>query len=87
MHDHADCVFDHDRSPIGMIDWNVHLDRRYNRCYNQCYNRLIVPPFHIKPEHSSVSYQLAIYQKYDRRGRQLPSGYVPLVNESSVVGY
>ena len=28
--------------------------------------------------HSSLSYQQATYQKYDRRGHELPSGYGPL---------
>ena len=35
-------------------------------------------PIQIKPVHSSVSYQWAIYQKYDRRGHESPSGYGPL---------
>ena len=39
----------------------------------------IVAPFHIKHVHSSVSYQWQIYQKYDQRGRELPSGYGALV--------
>ena len=28
--------------------------------------------------HYSLSYQQAIYQKYDQRGHELPSGYGPL---------
>ena len=51
---------------------------------NQLYNQLIVAPFialiHIKHVYSSVSYQKAIYQKYDRRGHKLPSGYGPYVS-------
>ena len=50
-------------------------DRQYNR---QC-DRPIVPPIHIKPVYSSVSYQLVIIKKYSRRGRESPSGYGPFV--------
>ena len=39
---------------------------------------LIVAPIQIKHVHSSVSYQLAIYQKYDWRGHASPSWYGPL---------
>ena len=46
-----------------------------NRCYNRHYNRPIVAPIHIKHVHSSMSYHQATYQKYDRRGHELPSGY------------
>ena len=35
-------------------------------------------PIHIKPVHSRVPYQLAISQRYGRRGHELPSGYRPL---------
>ena len=49
-------------------------------CLDACtacwrYNQLIVALAHIKHVHSIVSYQLVIYQKYDRRGHPLPSGY------------
>ena len=47
--------------------------------HNRRYNRPIIAPICIKPVHSSLSYQQAIHQKYDRRGRELPSGYGPLV--------
>ena len=53
-----------------MIDWNVQV---------KFIIELIVAPIYIKPVHSSVSYQQALCQKYDRRGRQLPSRYGPLV--------
>ena len=43
--------------------------------YNRQYNWPIVLPINIKHVHSSVSYQWAIYQKYDRRGCESPSGY------------
>ena len=43
--------------------------------YNWRYNRSIVLPIHIKHVHFSVSYQWAIYQKYDRRGSESPNGY------------
>ena len=42
---------------------------------NRRYNQTIVPPIQIIHVHSSVSFQRAIYQKYDRRGRESPSGY------------
>ena len=38
----------------------------------------IVAPIHIKHVYSSVSYQWAIYQKYDQGGHELPSVYGPL---------
>ena len=47
------------------------LGRRYNRRYN----RPIVAPIQIKHVHSSIPYQRAIYEKYGRHGRELPSGY------------
>ena len=37
------------------------------------------PPIEIKPVHSSISYQQATYQRYDRRVRESPSGYGALV--------
>ena len=37
----------------------------------------IVAPIHIKNVHSIVSYQWAIYPKYDRSGHASPSAYVP----------
>ena len=40
---------------------------------------------YIKPIHSNVSYQQAIYHKYDRRSPQSPSGYGPLDKYSSMV--
>ena len=40
---------------------------------------MIVAPIHIKHVHSGVSYQWAIYQKYDQRGHESPSGYGPLL--------
>ena len=39
----------------------------------------IVAPVHIKPVHSSVSYQWVMYQKYDRHGHELLSGYGTLL--------
>ena len=36
-----------------------------------------VAPIQIKHVHSSVSYQWAMYQNYDRSGYALPSGYGP----------
>ena len=44
-----------------MFDLNLHYDRPVNR-----------PPIQIKQVHSSVSYQQATYQKYDRRGHESP---------------
>ena len=35
-------------------------------------------PIHIKHVHSSPSYKLATYPKYDRPGRESPSGRGPL---------
>ena len=49
-----------------------------NRRYNWPIVAPIVAPIHIKHVQSSVSYQWAIYQKYDRRGHASPSGYGPL---------
>ena len=43
------------------------------------------PPIQIKPVHSSISYQQATYQKYDRRGRESPSGYGALVKNIIVI--
>ena len=59
--------------------YRFNTNRRYNRRCNRCYNRPIVAPIKIKPVHSSLSYQQAIYHNDDRRGRQLPSGNGPLV--------
>ena len=56
------------------------LNRRYNQHYNERYNWPIVPPIHIKHGHSSVSYQWAIYQKYDWHGCESPSGYGALIS-------
>ena len=47
----------------------------YNRRYNRPIVPTIVPPIQIKHVHSSFSYQQAIYQKYNRRGNESPSGY------------
>ena len=49
-----------------MFDVNRHYDRPYNW-----------PSIQIKHVHSSVPYQEATYQKYDRRGHESPSGYGP----------
>ena len=38
----------------------------------------IVAWINCKPVHSSVSYQWALYQKYDRHGHEAPSRYGPL---------
>ena len=38
----------------------------------------IVAPIQIKVVHSSLSYQQATYQTYDRRSQESPSGYCPL---------
>ena len=43
-------------------------------------NRPIAALIHIKDVHSSLSYQLPTYPKYDRRGHELPRGYGPLLN-------
>ena len=40
----------------------------------------IEAPIHIKHVHSSASIQWTIYPKYDRRGRELPSGYGALMD-------
>ena len=37
----------------------------------------ITVPIQIKLVHSSVSYQQATYQKYNRRAHESPSGYGP----------
>ena len=39
------------------------------------------PPIKIKHVHSSIPYQQATYQKYDRRGQESPGGYGPLILE------
>ena len=46
-----------------------------NRHYDHLENR---PPIQIKHVHSSVSYQQATYQIYNRRGQESSSGYGPL---------
>ena len=38
----------------------------------------ILVPIQIKPEYSNISYQQAIYQRYNRRGCESPSVYGPL---------
>ena len=48
-----------------------------NRRYDLPIVLPIVVPIQIKHVHSSVSYHWAIYQKYDRRGHESPSGYGP----------
>ena len=69
--DYANHIFE--GSPVGMGHWNAHVwselaaDRPENR-----------PPIQIKPVHSSVPYQQATLQKYDRRCYESPSGYGPL---------
>ena len=40
----------------------------------------IVALIQIKVVHSSLSYQQATYQKYDRHGQESPSGYGPLAD-------
>ena len=45
---------------------------------NRCNNRQILALIHIRPVHSSVSYQWAIYQKYDRRVYKSASVVWPL---------
>ena len=47
---------------------------------NQPFVVPIVVPIHIKHVHFSVSYQWVIYQKFDWRGHESPSGYGPLLN-------
>ena len=54
------------------------MDRRYNRPIVAPIVSPIVPLIQIKHVHSSVSYQRATYQRYDRCGFRLPSGYGPL---------
>ena len=53
-----------------MIYYNVHVCSELAADHPE--NR---PPIQIKPVHFNISYQQATYQKYDRRGRELPSGY------------
>ena len=53
------------------------LNQRYNQLIVQPIVALIVAPIQIKHVHSSVSYQWPIYEKYDRHGHALPSGYGP----------
>ena len=36
-------------------------------------------PIQIKHVHFSMSYEQATHQKYDRRGRESPSGHGPLI--------
>ena len=43
--------------------------------YNQPIIAPIVAQIHIQHAHFSVSYQWAIYQKYDRCGQASPGGY------------
>ena len=45
----------------------------------------IVAPIQIKVVHSSLLYQQATYQKYDRRGQESPSGYGPLDTKNALV--
>ena len=71
MRDHANRIFD--RSPIGMEHWNEHV--YYESALQSADCVMICAPIQIKHVHSSVSYQWAIYQKYNPRGRELPSGY------------
>ena len=42
---------------------------------NRRYDRSIVALIYIKHVHFSLSYQQVIYPKYDRLGRESPSGY------------
>ena len=53
------------------------MDRRYNRPIVAPIVSPIVTPIQIKHVHSSVSYQRAINQRYNRRGLA-SSGYGPL---------
>ena len=46
----------------------------------------IVAPIQIKHIHSSVSYQQATHQKYDRCCDELPSGYGPLNSDLILEG-
>ena len=46
----------------------------------------IVAPIQIKHIHSSISYQQATHQKYDRCGDELPSGYGPLNSDLILEG-
>ena len=57
-----------------MGHWNVQVgfESVADRPENQ-------PPIQIKPVHSSISYQQATYQKYDRHGHESPSGYGALL--------
>ena len=54
------------------------MNWRYNQPFVAPIASAIVPPIHIKHVHASVSYQLAIYQKHNRRGREMPTGYEAL---------
>ena len=53
---------------------------------NRRYNRQILALIYIKLVHSSVSYQWAIYQKYDRRVHKSPSVVWTLTPRGSGVG-
>ena len=50
--------------------FDLQLEQKY-------YDWPILAPIHIKHVNSCVSYQCAIYIKYDRRGHESPSGYGP----------
>ena len=65
----------------------INMDRPYNRPIVAPIVSPIVPTIQIKHVHSSVSYQRATYQRYDRHGPESPSGYGPLVyNKRSSLG-
>ena len=49
------------------------MDRRYNRPIVAPIIPPIEAPIQIKHVHSSVSYQWAIYQRYDKHGSESPS--------------
>ena len=72
IRNHTDCIVD--RLPwvryTGMYMFD--LNRWYNRRYNWGNTWLIVALIHIKHVHSSVSYQWATYQKYNRCGHESP---------------
>ena len=51
-----------------------HMNRRYNRLIVALIVFPIVPPIQNKHLCSSVSYQWRIYQKYNQRGHESPSG-------------
>ena len=76
--DHADRFVG--GSPVGMTHWNVHVrsESVQRLSIESADSEAICVPIQIKQVHSSASYHQATHPKYDRRGRELLSGYGPL---------